>query len=187
VFVRIGCLQRLVVRGVDLRAEVGSSCARSGEVAGEDRLNEGAEDDLSATGHWESKPEDEDELECIVKWEPVDGADSTLKDSEESENDPVSEPLGIIRFVDAEQGLERIVSGNDETSNICKELTTDVEEDEGEVSCDQTEEGIDLRNRCLLLEVVQSWILGKLLINLGDVALSFVLERRHDCWMLQDC
>lgn len=40
-------------------------------------------------GHWESEPEDEDELECIVEWEPVDCADSTLEDSEESENDPV--------------------------------------------------------------------------------------------------
>lgn len=84
--------------------------------------------------------------------------------------------MGIIRFADAEQGLEGIVPRNDETSNICKELTTDIEEDEGEVGCDQSEEGIDLRNRGLLLEVVQSGILGKLVAE--DVSFQFhqVLE-----------
>jgi hypothetical protein len=44
-------LLRLASR-VNLGAEIGSSRARLGEVAGEDRLEEGAEDDLSAaTGH----------------------------------------------------------------------------------------------------------------------------------------
>jgi hypothetical protein len=44
-------LLRLASR-VNLGAEIGSSRARLGEVAGEDRLDEGAEDDLSAAaGH----------------------------------------------------------------------------------------------------------------------------------------
>jgi hypothetical protein len=64
--------------------EVGSGGARLGEVAGEDWLQEGAEDDLGATsccqhairalGTWlslrslgKSHPKDEDELEGVVK------------------------------------------------------------------------------------------------------------------------
>lgn len=39
--------------------------------------------------HWESEPENEDELECVVEWEPVDGADQALKDCQESKNNPV--------------------------------------------------------------------------------------------------
>ncbi len=84
--------------------------------------------------------------------------------------------MGIIRFVDAEQGLKGIVPGNDETSNICKELTTDIEKDEGEVGCDQSEKGIDLGNRGLLLEVVQSRILGKLVTEVVSIRFYQVLE-----------
>lgn len=45
-------------------------------------------------GDWESEPQYKDELESVVEREPVNGADETLKDSEESENDPV-----LISFV----------------------------------------------------------------------------------------
>jgi hypothetical protein len=39
----------------------------------------------------ECKPENEDKLECVVEWEPVDGADCTLKDGQEREDNPVLE------------------------------------------------------------------------------------------------
>jgi hypothetical protein len=38
----------------------------------------------------------------------------------------------------------------------------DVKEDKKEIRCNQSEEGVDLRDRGLLLQVVQSRILGKL-------------------------
>lgn len=43
------CLQSLVASRVHLGAEISGSCARSREVASEDRLDEGAEDNLRAT------------------------------------------------------------------------------------------------------------------------------------------
>jgi hypothetical protein len=39
----------------------------------------------------EGEPQNKDELECVVKWEPVNGTDGTLKHREECEHDPVLE------------------------------------------------------------------------------------------------
>jgi hypothetical protein len=80
---------------VRLAAEIGSSGTGRGEESGEDRLNDGSEDDLSSIGHGKSHPEDKDELEDIVEGylpvsdstkkgfvgltEPVDGIDQALK------------------------------------------------------------------------------------------------------------
>ncbi len=36
-----------------------------------------------------SKPKDEKELECEVKWEPINCVHSRLEDSKESEDNPV--------------------------------------------------------------------------------------------------
>jgi len=134
---------------------------------------------LSAIGEWKSEPKDKDELEGVVEWEPIDGANSTLKDSEESKDDPICKPLSVVGLADAKKGLKRVVSRNHKPSNVGKKLAPNIEKDEEEVGCNNTKENIDLRNVGLLLEVVKDRILGKLLINLGDVALSFVLERRH--------
>jgi len=89
------CLQGLVVGRVNLGAEVGSGSTGSREVSCENWLDEGAENDLSAAktllvcrldsndqnllGEWKSEPEDKDELEGIVEWEPIDCVDGTLK------------------------------------------------------------------------------------------------------------
>lgn len=173
-------LQGLVTSSVNLGTEVGSSGTRSGEIASEDWLDERTEDDLSSASGWESEPENEDELERVVEWEPVNGADQALKDSQESEDNPVSEPLGIITLSDTEESLERIIPRDYETSDIGKELTTDVEEDEKEVGRDQTEECVDLGDRSLLLEVVQDRVLGKLSVDLSDMGLRLILERHFD-------
>jgi len=161
---------------VHLGAQVGCGCASTREVASEDGLDNGVEDNLGATGDWECQPENKDELEGVVEWEPVDGADGALEDSQEGKDYPVREPLCIVRFANSEKGLQGIVAGNHETSNISEQLASDVEEDKEEVGCDQSEEGIDLRNRGLLLQVVQSRVLGELLIDQRNVALSFVLK-----------
>jgi len=135
---------------------------------------------LGTTSDWECEPKNQDELECVVEWEPIDSVNGTLKNGQESKDNPIGKPLGIIRLANAEQGLERVVSRNHESSNVCKELAADVEENEEEIGCDQSEEGVDFRDRGLFLQVVQGGILRKLLINLVNVALGFVLEGRHD-------
>jgi len=134
---------------------------------------------LCSTKLGKREPENKNKLESVVEWEPVDGIDGTFKYSQEGENHPVREPLSIICFTNTEESFKRVVSRNDETSKIGKKLSTDVEEDEEEVGSNKTQESIHFGDRCLLLQIVQDWILRKLLINVGNVALSLVLERRH--------
>jgi len=57
----------VLCRGIRLCSKVSSGSAGVGEESGENWLNDGSEDNLSAAGHWESHPQDEDELEDIVK------------------------------------------------------------------------------------------------------------------------
>lgn len=127
------------------------------------------------------EPENEDKLEGIVEWEPVNGGYKTLENGEEGKYNPVlskvsykrpgkrrvdpltyGEPLSIIRSSNTEQSLERVVSGNHESSKVGKKLSPDVEEDKEEVGCSETEDCIRLRHGGLLLEVVDNRILGKL-------------------------
>lgn len=159
------CLQSLIASRVDLGAEIGSGCTSARKVAGEYWLDERAEDNLGATSLGKSKPEDSNEFEGEIEGEPVNSIDGTLKYSEEREYNPVRKPLGIVAFADAKQRFERIVTRNHETSKVSQELTADVEEDEEKVECDQSEEDVDFWEASLLLEVVQSLILRKLLIN----------------------
>jgi len=170
-------LQCLIASRIDLGAKVGGGCASSREVAREDWLNEGSEHNLSAASDRKSKPEDKKKLEGVVEWEPVDCIHSAFKNGEECEHYPVSEPLSVIRLPNTEECVKGIVSRYHKSSNIGEELTGNVEEDEEEVECAQAEESVNLGNRGLLFQIVQNRVLRKLLINLGDVALSFVLER----------
>jgi len=49
---------------------------------------------INSPSNWKREPENKDELKCIVEWEPVHGADGTLKHSQESIDDPVlQEPV----------------------------------------------------------------------------------------------
>lgn len=146
----------------------------------EDWLEEGAEDELSTTGLWESKPEGEDKLEGVVEWEPVDGADQALKDGQETEDNPVSQPLSVVNLAGAEERIERVVSWNDEASEVGEDLAAEVEEDQEEVESKDAENSVDLWDGGLLLEVVEDWVLGQLLINLREVVLGTVLERHFE-------
>jgi hypothetical protein len=113
-------------------------------------------------GEWKREPQEEHKLEGVVEWEPVDSVDDTLNDGQESIDNPVCQPLRIISLVDAKERIEGVVAWDDEASDVCEELTSDVEEDEEEVRCSETEEGIDFWYGGLFLQVVQDWILGKL-------------------------
>lgn len=70
--------------------------------------------------------------------------------------------LSVIGGSGAEQCLDTIVSWNDETSRVDEEFSGNVEEDEEEVDSTETENDVDLGNRGLLFEVVESSILGQL-------------------------
>lgn len=161
-----------------LSAEVGRG-AGAGEEAAKDRLDEGVEDNLGTVGLGKGHPEDSDELEDVVEGEPVGGANGALNNGQESEDDPVGEPLSVIRGTRSEESLEGVVPGEKETGEVGEELASDVEEDEEEVDSDQTQDGVDLGERGLTLKVVQDRVLGELLVELGDGVLSTVLERSH--------
>jgi len=84
-----------------LSTQVAGSGA-GGEVAGEDGLEKGVEDDLSAASLWQGHPKDEDEFECVVEREPVDGIHGALKNGQEGIDDPIRQPLAIIRRLGGE-------------------------------------------------------------------------------------
>lgn len=72
------------------------------------------------------------------------------------------QPLGVVNLVGTKERIQRIVSGNNEPGKVHKEFAADVEEDQEEVEADEAEEGVDLGDTGLFLEVVEDGILGKL-------------------------
>jgi hypothetical protein len=70
--------------------------------------------------------------------------------------------LGVINLGGTEQCLQRVVSRNHESSKVDEEFAADVKEDKEEVETDQAEEGIDLGDAGLFLEVVEDRVLGEL-------------------------
>jgi len=132
------------------------------EVAGEDGVNEGSENNLSTIGLRKSHPEDQDKLEGEVEWKPVDGTDGAFENTEESIDDPVRQPLSIIGSIRGEQSIQRVVGRNGESNSIDKELGCNVEEDEEEVQSTETEDNIDLWNGGLLLKVIENLVLSEL-------------------------
>lgn len=170
------CLLALADR-VGLGAQVGGGGAGLREVAAKGGLDERSEDELSTAEGGQTQPQKEDKLEGEVKGEPVDNVHQRLDDGEEGKNDPVSEPLGIIDLVSGEQGLQRVVARDDKARNVGQELATQVEDDEKEVQGDETNDSVDLGNGGLLLKVVESRVLGKLLVELGDILLNAILSR----------
>ena len=70
--------------------------------------------------------------------------------------------LSIINFAGREQGRQRVVAGNDKTSDVNEELAGDVKEDQEEVKCRDTQNSVDLGHRRLLLEIVESGVFRQL-------------------------
>lgn len=82
------------------------------------------------------------------------------------------EPLSVVRPSSTEQSVQRVVPWKSKSRKVGEELASDVEEDEKEVECNDTQESIYLRNVALLLEVVQGWVFGELRPRL--VASSYI-------------
>jgi hypothetical protein len=70
--------------------------------------------------------------------------------------------LSVIDFAGAEQGVQRVVTGKDEASDVDEEFASNVEENEEEVKSGQAENGVHLGHRRLLLEVVEGGVFGEL-------------------------
>jgi len=70
--------------------------------------------------------------------------------------------LGVINLAGAEQGVQRVVARNNKSSDVDEKLAGNVEEDQEEVEASKTENGVDLGDGGLLLEVVEGGVLAKL-------------------------
>jgi hypothetical protein len=79
-----------------------------------------------------------------------------------------SQPLSVVDLARREESVQGVVTGDDEAGNVDKELASDVEEDKEEVKASETEDGVDLGDGSLLLEVVEGGVLGQL----GDDSIS---------------
>jgi len=175
--------ERHLLRLLGLGLEAGGGTLAL-EVAGEDGLEEGAEDNLGAASLGESHPEDEDELEGVVEWEPVNSVDSALEDGQEGIDDPVSQPLSVIGSGGREQRTQRVVGGDGEADGLDEEVGRDVEEDEEEIEGSETEHYIDLGHIGLLLEVCESGVFVELAIKSRQMLRCLVLERHFELMVL---
>lgn len=165
---------------IGLGAEIRGSRPRVGEVLGEDRVESITEQQLGTTKLGKSEPHDESELEEVVKREPVGEVQSALKDGQESEADPVGEPLRVVSLANSEESLQGIVGWDDKTSKVGEELASKVEEDQEEIQEADTADNINLGDICLLLKVYEHRIFAKLFIELRDMSLNLILESHYE-------
>jgi len=170
----------LGMEGISLSAEAAGGRTAL-EVAAKSWRQKGAEDEISTPESRQGQPEQEDKFEGEVEWEPVDDVDKALNHSEEGEDHPVGQPLGIIGLGRGEKGLQRIVPRNDEASDIGEKLTSQVENDKEEVQRGKADNRIGFGNRSLLLKVIERRIFGELSVELSHVVLDAILGRRHCC------
>jgi hypothetical protein len=87
--------------------------------------------------------------------------------------------LGVVDLASAEQGIQGVVAGDNESGNVDEELAGNVEEDEEEVQASETENGVDLGYRGLLLKVVEGGVLGQL--DNKIVSTTVHRRRRYVC------
>lgn len=103
------------------------------------------------------------------------------------------QPLSVVNLACREEGIQRVVAGDDESSNVDKELSGNVEEDEEEVETGKTENHVDLGNGGLLLKVVEGGVFGQLedgIISTDDLNIrtpQLVVRARRRCCVLATC
>lgn len=74
--------------------------------------------------------------------------------------------VSVIGLARGEEGLKRVVAGDDETGEVGEELSANVEEDGEEVESSYTEDEVDLGDRGRLLKLVEVAILGELQVRM---------------------
>lgn len=70
--------------------------------------------------------------------------------------------LSVILSAGGEEGLKGVVSGDEETGEVDKELSSNVEEDEEEVNSNKAKDDINLGDVRLALKVGQDRVLREL-------------------------
>lgn len=75
---------------------------------------------------------------------------------------PYRQPLGVVGGAGSEQGVQRVVAGNDKSSKVGEQLAAEVEDDEEEVEGGEADDGVGLGDTGLLLKVVEGGVLGEL-------------------------
>lgn len=86
--------------------------------------------------------------------------------------------LSVIRLSSCEKGVEGVVGGEDEASQVDKQLAGDVEEDQEGVDSSQTKDDVHLGDGSLALEVVEDRVLGELYRDL--VSCVFSAKTKHE-------
>lgn len=110
------------------------------------------------------QPQDEDALEGEVPGEVVenDAEREALKEVEEAEDDPVSEPLNVVVGRRRLDGLDREVGGHCPAEDVRDRGGEAVDSVENEEEDYTTEERIALGDLCALLNRGEGGVLGKL-------------------------
>lgn len=70
--------------------------------------------------------------------------------------------LRVINLAGTEERIERVIPRQYETSKVDEKLAGDVKENQEEVQAEESKDDVDLGDRGLLLEIVESWIFGEL-------------------------
>lgn len=110
-------------------------------------LDNGLVDKLGTSVLGETNVQKEGGLEEVVEGHPVkDGLGPELKDVEGGEDNPVGQVLSVIGLAGGLQSQQRVVAGDDQTSNVGQKLTnsSNVEEDEDEVESNEAKQDVGL-------------------------------------------
>lgn len=155
--------------------------SREAEVQ-DDGLQSGVVDGLCSSESGELKPDDECRLEGKVPGNVVenDREGQALKEVEETEDDPVGEPLDIVVGGGGLDGLEGEISWESPADEIGDGLRGSVEGMENDDEDDEANGGVDLGDLSSLLKVVESGELCELLVELVDVDGGLVLRLDED-------
>lgn len=130
--------------------------------------------DLSTASGREEEPDGEDGLEDKVEGEPVENGTESgrLQKVEETESDPVSQPLLVIVGRGRLDSTDREIGGKSPSNQVGngRSETEQVEEDQGHKGEGETEDTVSLGDLGLGLEVVEEAVFGELLVK--DTELS---------------
>lgn len=77
------------------------------------------------------------------------------------------QPLGVVGRAGAEESTKRVIARNDKPSEVGKQLSAEVEDDEEEVECAKADGSVGLGNTHRLLDVVNAGYLDSYVITVN--------------------
>jgi hypothetical protein len=125
-------------------------------------------------GSGELEPEDKEGLEGIIEGEIVKDRSQgeRFKEVEESENDPVGEPLDVILVSGCLDSLEREISWEEPSDEVRGRGSEGVNEDENRSETDRTQNKEGLGDLSTLLKVFEDRVLVELFVELCVIVFS---------------